>query len=195
MGYNFLCFIEFERSANVLSIGEMWLVLGINRLNYRKTLIAAWLNYSWVFDIRRNTKLSIFPLFRRMSAMLYSRHIVVVVLHMPGLARWLTPGRSSCGSTLFVIIFFLMYYLFIFALLLLLLSSSFRLLSLLLLLLAVGCHFLAGEVGCLFGRRDRLPFLAGGRLPFRQDFFPRGGNIACMCGGLQWRSFCVLSLT
>ena len=75
MGYNFLCFIEFERSANVLSIGEMWLVLGINRLNYRKTLIAAWLNYSWVFDIRRNTKLSIFPLFRRMSAMLYSRHI------------------------------------------------------------------------------------------------------------------------
>ena len=24
--------------------------------------------------------------------------VVVVVLHMPGLARWLTPGRSSCGK-------------------------------------------------------------------------------------------------
>ena len=36
----------------------------------------------------------------------------VVVLHMPGLARWLAPGRSSCGSTLFVI-FLIMYYLFI----------------------------------------------------------------------------------
>ena len=75
MGYSFLCFIEFERSANVPSIGEMWLVLGINRLNYRKTLIAAWLNYSWVFDIRQDTKLSIFPLFLRMSAMLDYRHI------------------------------------------------------------------------------------------------------------------------
>ena len=75
MGYNFLCFIEFERSANAPSIGEMWLVLSINRLNYRKTLIAAWWNYSWVVDIRRNTKLSIFPLFRRMSAMLEFRHI------------------------------------------------------------------------------------------------------------------------
>ena len=75
MGYNFLCFIEFERSANAPSIGEMWLVLSINRLNYRKTLIAAWWNYSWVVDIRRNTKLSIFPLFRRMSAMLDFRHI------------------------------------------------------------------------------------------------------------------------
>ena len=29
-------------------------------------------------------------------------HVVVVVLHMPGLTRWLTPGRSSCGSTLFI---------------------------------------------------------------------------------------------
>ena len=70
MGYSFLCFIEFERSANVPSMGERWLVLGIHRLNYRKTLIAAWWNYSWVFDIRQSTKLSIFPLFRRMSAML-----------------------------------------------------------------------------------------------------------------------------
>ena len=75
MGYDFLCFLEFERSANVPSSGEMWLVLSINRLNYRKTLIAAWWNYIWVVDMCRNTKLLEFPLFRRMSAMLYSRHI------------------------------------------------------------------------------------------------------------------------
>ena len=49
---------------------------------------------------------------------------VVVVLYMPGLARWLTPRRSSCGSTLFIIIY-LFNYLSIFVLLLLLLSSFF----------------------------------------------------------------------
>ena len=69
-GYSFLSIIEFERSAIVPCIGEMWLVVGINHLNYRKTLIAAWWNYRWVVDIRLNTKLSIFALFRRMSAML-----------------------------------------------------------------------------------------------------------------------------
>ena len=42
MGYSFLSVIEFGRSVNELFIGEMWLVLGINRLNYRKTLIAVW---------------------------------------------------------------------------------------------------------------------------------------------------------
>ena len=76
---------------------------------------------------------------------------------------------------LFVSFFFFILFLFFVALLLLLLSSSFRLLSLLLLPASSSCGrlpFLAGEVGCLFfGRRGRLPFLAGGRLPFRQNFF------------------------
>ena len=62
--------LNFKRSANAPSIGEMWLVLDNNRLNYRKSLIAAWWNYSWVIDKRRYAKLSIFPLLRRMSAML-----------------------------------------------------------------------------------------------------------------------------
>ena len=81
---------------------------------------------------------------------------VVVVLHMPGLARWLTLGRSSCGSTLYLLSFFS--YLFFFSASS---ASSFFfflcfLFLLLLLLLGVGCHFWQ-EVGCLF----------------RQDFFFR----------------------
>ena len=118
-------------------------------------------------------------------------HVVVVVLHMPGLARWLTPGRSSCGSTLFVIIFFIMYYLFIFALLLLLLSFSFRLLSLLLLPASSSCGrlpFLAGEVSCLFlaGEVDCLFWQEVGCL-FGRIFFRvwRWYHV----WGLQWRSF------
>ena len=48
--------------------------------------------------------------------------VVVVVLHMPGLARWLTPGRSSGVSTLFIVIILLSIY---FVLLRFLVSSSF----------------------------------------------------------------------
>ena len=60
-----------------------------------------------------------------------ARVVVVVVLHIPGLARWLTPGRSSCGSTLFYYhFFFIIHYLFI-----LFFCFFFLLLSLLLLLL------------------------------------------------------------
>ena len=79
--------------------------------------------------------------------------VVVVVLHMPGLARWLTPRRSSCGSTLFIITFFIIH---------LLCSSSassfFFFLCFFLLLLPASSSwgklpfFFAGEVGCLLGQ-------------------------------------------
>ena len=108
--------------------------------------------------------------------------VVVVVLHMPGLARWFTPGRSSCGFTLFIIIFFIIY-LFCSSS-----ASSFLCFFFMLLLLGVGCHSLAGEVGevgclCFLAGEVDCLFLAGGRLPFRQDFFPHGGDIACMYEG------------
>ena len=80
---------------------------------------------------------------------------------MPGLARWLTPGRSSCGSTLFISIFFIFIYLFCSSPS----ASSFIFLCFFfLLLLGVGCLFLAGEVDCLFWQE--VGFLLG-RIFFR----------------------------
>ena len=58
--------------------------------------------------------------------------VVVVVLHMPRVARWLTPGRSSGGSTLFIVVILSSVY---FVLLLFLVSSSFS---------ASSCFFFLG---------------------------------------------------
>ena len=119
---------------------------------------------------------------------------------MPGLARWLTPGRSSCGSTLLFIYLFI--YLSIFLLLLLLFFCFFLLLSLLLLPASSSwgrLPFLAGEVGCLYLAGVRLPSLAGkvGCL-FWQEVGCLFGRIIfawwwyCVhVWGLQWRIFFV----
>ena len=58
------------------------------------------------FSYTENWKLSACQLWRhwRQHRVSFCCLFVVVVLHMPGFARWLTPGRSSCGSTLFIII-------------------------------------------------------------------------------------------
>ena len=124
--------------------------------------------------------------------------VVVVVLHMPGLVRWLTPGRSSCGSTLFIIIF---YYLFI-----LFFCFFFLLLSLLLPLLRLHASFLssfscsswgrlpflAGEVsGSFFGRRGKQSFFWQEVGCLFGRIFPRGGDIACMCEGCSGGVFVV----
>ena len=93
--------------------------------------------------------------------------VVVVVLHtcMPGLARWITPGRSSCrmscGSIKCTI------YLFSSA------SSYFFV------CLFLCFFFLLLGVDCLFGRRGWLPFLAG--------------EVDCLFGRIcsAWWRYCV----
>ena len=115
----------------------------------------------------------------------------VVVLHMPGLARWLTPGRSLCGSTLFIIFVMYLFILFFFCFFFLLLS---------LLLLPASSSwgrlpFLAGEVGCLILAGEVDCFFAGSRLPFRQGFLSAWWWCCVHVWGLHWRGFCVLSLT
>ena len=115
-------------------------------------------------------------------------------LHMPGLARWFTPGRSSCESTLFIFIFFyhllsILFFCFFFLLLLPLpllpaSSPSFSCSWGRLPFLAgeVSCLFLAGELNCLFWQEVGCLF---GRI------FQRGGDIACMCEGCSGGVFVV----
>ena len=102
----------------------------------------------------------------------------------------------------YTICYYLFYYVFfvvVVALLLLLLSSSFRLLSLLLLPASSSCGrlpFLAGKVGCLFflaGEVDCLFWQEVGCLFGR--IFSAWWWYCVHVWGLQWRSFCVLSLT
>ena len=114
---------------------------------------------------------------------------------MPGSARWLTPGRSSCGSIWFIVI-----YLFCSS------SASSFFFSIFFLPSASSSWsrlpFWQERYTAFFGRRGRLPFFGRigrlpffgrrGRLPFLAGLFPRGwGDIACMREGCSGGVFVI----
>ena len=109
--------------------------------------------------------------------------VVVVGLHMPGLARWLMWGLHYLLLLSICLFIYLYIYLFIFS------SSASSFFFFLPLLLLPACSsswgrlpFWAGDVDCLFGQE--VDCLSG-------RIFPRGGDIACMCEGCSGGVFVI----